>query len=746
MTVEVIPLTNHILIVHVDEGYVIHPARGKKRSDAEVVIEPLDTGRAQKASAYRITSANDPAYTTGRSPVDVGRKTKGTDFAWFSDRWVDGRAVNDRADHTKEHWLYLRLPSPMVNGKTYTVTADGLKSPLTLAFSERKTRSEAVRVNNLGYATWAPAKYGYVFHWMGDQGGLNLADILGKRFWLLDTKTGQSMFEGRVAPRGNKIDPETFHLSDAPPSGNFNNADVAECDFSGFSRPGEYRLAVESVGTSFPFRIAPDAYAPAFTAVVRGLYHNRSGIELRRPYTEFVRPAPHNPKLTPGFAGKLLYTTVRFQEWGSEGGNKEALLAGSKGPLDAWGWYQDAGDWDGYTSHYRVPTELLMGYLMAPKLFRDGELNLPESGNGIPDLVDEAAWLPRYGHRLRQELLRKQWGTGGVSGRVAGDAFGSDNGPQDVGRGSWEDVDRIWMVAGEDPVSTYRYAGSTALLALALRQVGKPDPERVDWVREAREAAAWAKANTRTGDEADQGLRDHRAFANAALFALTGEAPYEQALADDLANVKADTLLWGNALYGPAVYALFSKGGDPALRERLRAAGLATAADSLATVRRRALRWGGNFSFPMLIGQQTTPQGLELAVGYALSRDRAYLGALATTADHNLGINNLGITWITGVGPRHPNHVFHMDAWYNQRGGEYQPGLIPYGPWRKEADVPTGPWHVGWPHQTVYPPIDQWPGSERWFDNRNSPMNSEFTVHQNNAPASVVYGLLKGDW
>jgi hypothetical protein len=30
----------------------------------------------------------------------------------------------------------------------------------------------------------------------------------------------------------------------------------------------------------------------------------------------------------------------------------------------------------------------------------------------------------------------------------------------------------------------------------------------------------------------------------------------------------------------------------------------------------------------------------------------------------------------------------------------------------------------------VHPAIDAWPGNERWFDNRCSPMNSEFTIHQ----------------
>ena len=80
-----------------------------------------------------------------------------------------------------------------------------------------------------------------------------------------------------------------------------------------------------------------------------------------------------------------------------------------------------------------------------------------------------------------------------------------------------------------------------------------------------------------------------------------------------------------------------------------------------------------------------------------------------------------------------------MDAWYNGKG-TYHPGLIPYGPWRKSKDLGQGPWDVAWPHQTVYPKLDAWPGNERWFDNRNSPMNSEFTVHQNSCYAAATFG------
>jgi len=762
--VEIQPLTDRIVMLHFNDGYVQHHQRGQPRSEEKVLVDPLDVDAASRAQDYAVTSTDDPAYRQSKSPLSVSRKSKGTDFAWFVDKWENGRAINTRPDHTKEHWLYLGLPTPMQPGWTYTVNTGDLGKngrDWTLKFDIAKARSEAVHVNTLGYVPDAPQKYAYVYHWMGEGGPLELNAYEGRPFHLVETSSGSDVFSGQVRFRMGKENSETAHRSDSPPYGNFLGADVWECDFSTFHRPGSYVVAVESIGCSWPFRIDPDVYRPAFVTVARALYHNRSGIALRQPYTEFERPAPHHSKQTPDFAGKLRYTRVRWPEWGSEGGDAKKLLADSPGPLeDAWGWYQDAGDWDSYYTHLRVAQELLLVYEMGPGRFLDGELNLPESGNGVPDVLDEAAWLPRFCQRLRAELMTKGWGTGGVGLRVAGDAFGSDEGTtadgKKVGRGSWEDTDRIWMVSGEDPWSTYRYAGTAAHLAYAYQLAGvQRDPNGVDWETEAREAYAWAKANTRATDETAMGssLRYPRAYAAACLFRLTGEGSYESQLAADTQWIKADSMLTDEAAYGPFVYTL---GGGKAERsaellQRLRSATLFTADQVLlSSSTKRALRWGGDFYMPMLVGQQTTPLVLPGAVACTLTRSseperaRRYLAALYTTCDYFLGCNSLNQTWVTGLGPRYPTQIFHMDAWYNGRGC-FHPGLIPYSPWRKDKDQGIGPWDHAWPYQTLHPDIDAWPGNERWFSNRCSPMGSEFTIHQNIGPAAAIFGFLCAD-
>jgi len=725
--VDISPVSDRIILLHFRDGHVEHHKRGEPRGHETVLADPLDVVAAVKSATYEIASLDDPAYKSSRHPLAVGRKSKGTDFSWHVDRWVVDHAENDKPDHTEEHWISLVLPQAMVEGRTYTIKSAIANS--ALRFQARRQRSESVHVNTIGYAPKAPLKFAYVYNWLGDRGGLDVQPIVNRRFWLVDQATGRDAFTGKVAFRKGADNVETFSKGDTPHD-NFQNADIAECDFTAFGTPGRYVVAVEGVGCSFPFAIDPDVYRKPFDVVAKGLYYQRSGIALTKPYSVYERPAPHHPGVTPGF--KLMYSSLRSLDYGSESGTKAQIEPTLKGPLDAWGWYQDAGDWDSYPTHLRVAQELMLAYELNPKAFKDGELNIPESGNGIPDILDEAAWLPRFCYRLRQELLAKHYGSGGLGLRIDGDPFGSDTKSNDVGQGSWEDVDRLWIASGEDPVSTYRYAGAAAQLAFCLQLAGVKDP--VDWLKEARESFAWAAAHTLAKDEGE--VKPQRAYAAAALFRLTNEKAYEDQFRKDV----APAVIHGDDLYGPAVYALGGK-GDPDLLAKVKKALLDTADASHRSAVTRALRWGGDFGFPMLVGQQTTPLILDEAIAWGLTHSDVYLADLYTTADYFLGTNSLNMTWVTGLGPRHPNLVFHMDSWYLGDGSPH-PGTIPYGPWRKEHDRGQGPWDHDWVNKTVFPNIDLWPGAERWFDDRCTPLESEFTIHQNFAPTAAIFGVL----
>jgi hypothetical protein len=758
--IEVLPLTRDVIMIHFYDGYGIYHKKGQPRNSDRVVLVPLNVSIAQQKNNYRISSVDDNTYADGLPPTTVGRKTKGAEFTWMCQGWdaVAG-CINTDPDRVLEHYIYLVLSSPMIPGRTYTIGTGSLAgngSSWTFTFEESAIRSETVHVNLIGYVPSAPKKYGYVYHWMGDLGGLDLSGFENNTFNLVDYKTGETVYSGKLAFRKSGTNPETGQVTETPDA-NFLSCDVYECDFSSFTTPGKYILAVEGIGCSFPFLIDPDVYRLPFYTTIRGLYHNRSGIALTEPCTEFVREAPHNPLITPGFEGKLRYTTSRFVDWHSgdnDPADKPAIEAGDQGPLNTWGWYQDAGDWDTYYSHLNVPCMLMFIWEAAPGHFADKELNIPESGNGIPDILDEASWLLRFYYRTRHAIIDSGYGTGGIGTRVMGDLWGGDESPDGKGRGSWQDNTRTWYVSGEDPFSTYKYAALAAQLAFCLKTAGLADT--IDWTNEAIEAYNWAGDNTRAGDDGSKPaigypLKDIRAFAAAALYRLTGDVQYQSQLLTDLSELTTSTVLRDEARWSSYLYANMpdSINTNAALLSRIQGAIIATADLFSATSASRACRFGGDFYMPMLVGQATTPLVFEVIMGYRFvnqtdpERAGEYLSCLYTTCDYFLGCNALNTTWITGLGLRYPQRIFHMDSWYNGKR-DMAPGITPYGPWRVESwATGMGAWDLKWPYKSIYPAdINSWPGHERWFNNYTCPMNAEFTIHQNSVLNAATFGFL----
>ncbi len=168
---------------------------------------------------------------------------------------------------------------------------------------------------------------------------------------------------------------------------------VHQIDFSSFTAQGEnYAIQIGS-DTSYPFNIDATAYSAASYDAIRYFYHNRSGIEIETQYTggghgsyaadsKWSRPAGHvNGTNNPG--------DYNVPCWP---GTCDYALDVPKG------WY-DAGDHGKYVVNGGISVwKLLNAYERALYLgsnsdaFADGMLNIPESGNGVPDLLDEARW------------------------------------------------------------------------------------------------------------------------------------------------------------------------------------------------------------------------------------------------------------------------------------------------------------------------------------------------------------------
>jgi len=781
--IEVLPLTDKIIMIHFDDGGLTYPNT--------LSVVRLLFPNATTLSNYSISSSDDADYTSAKNPIDLGRKTKGTEFV-KDPPWDGGMGSSNPTTKpwASEHWIYIYLDKALKDGKNYTLNTGSLASNgsnWSFTYNIKTLRSEAVHVNTVGYAKDAP-KYGYIYHWMGDKGGLSLTAYAGKTFWIYKNGTSGAVKTGTIAFRKNASNEETAQTGDSP-NKNFLGGECYEANFSDVTSDGTYTLVVDGIGCSYPFKIGTDAVFEAYYAAMRSIFYQRSGIRLASPYTDgtYLRPVNQNTKVTSddgvSFAGKLLYSDLAYTEWenGDGGGTTQSAIrdAAAGKTLDVAGWYHDAGDWDQYYTHERVPILLMLTYEFAPEKFADADLNLPESGNGIPDILDEASWLIKFNYRLRKELKAKGYSNGGVGGaRICADVFTSVDGDAEGTRPSWKEMRRT-IVTKADAFMTYLYAGQAAQFACILKKIGKNPKsfqvemldnvsfasmtkDNVNWITEATEAFDWAAdpANQPANhNNFESDINIYKLYAAVNLYRLTGLSKYHNIAKAELENLRSKSSLGGDERWGVYSYLLATNYNvDQSLMSDLE-----TVATSAANVSgynasvNRGCRWGGDNSMPMLVGQATTPWVFENIIAYKVSNDIKYSNTVHTTADYFLGNNPLHTTWMTGIGPRGLKYGFHLDSRYiNPTTWNTYPGFTPYGPWSMAYgfDPVTytidgvsiqggkGPWNKDWANFSVFPTMDQWPGHERYNSNVHSPMSSENTVHQNAVFTGLTYGFV----
>lgn len=768
--VDISILTDRIILLSYTDGYIDHPTSGEGRMSGVAYLNTIDQIDSQSPQNYNISSASDPNYTMSQSPIVVHRKTKSVDNTNHCDSWefipyygVMG-CVN-LADHVTRTDLYLELSDALTAGNTYDLTVSNLalSSDITVSvdYAINGTISPAIHTNNVAYSTEAPEKYGYVYHWQGDGGALDLDDYIGNDFYLIDESDESVFLTGSMSYRTDENQQETYREDvNATPAQNFNRAKIYECDFSDFDVAGRYYLSVDGIGRSRAFDISCNAYRRPFETVMKGLFVNRSGQDIDHPYASEFRPAPHHPTLTPGFAGRLQYTSTLLCDVSDEDASEADSLVWSEGivgDLDAtWGWYQDAGDWDAYLRHVEVPIKLMLTYTAFPENFPDGQFTIPESGNAIPDIIDEARWLIRFYKRLKDETEAKEYTTGGVAGhRIFGDLWGSDLGDDDIIRGSWQDTDRPWVVSGEDVPMTFAYAGLAAHIQHIYDRFGLVDPEGIDWQAESVSAFAWAEDRydpSRICHSAE--VTWYRSYAAAALHAVTLDVEYEKAMRDAFyeGGQTDPSSLTGVKGFAAYVYLQQDEFSLATYRDSIVDIVTTTGDNNLLEIgMSRGCRWGGNPYFPMIVGHGTTPYIFEGIMAYTILKDsdptRAanYWTVMHNTLDYFLGNNPLGMTWITGMDDYGPEAALHLDSWATG-DGSVKAGIVPYGPWWNSEYSNMGSWRPEWTNQWLYPTADVWPGHERWYNNRYTALGGEFTINQNTVNAAAAYGALSGSY
>ncbi|MCQ2106233.1 MAG: glycoside hydrolase family 9 protein [Fibrobacter sp.] len=145
-------------------------------------------------------------------------------------------------------------------------------------------------------------------------------------------------------------------------------------DFSELKTPGTYQAYVGDEAIGHPIIIADDALEAATKASLKFFYFQRASMELTEEFAGIYARAAGHPD-----------TAVKYHpSTGIE--DTEATFDGSKG------WY-DAGDYGKYIVNSSISVySLLQLYQQNKEYFSKLDLNIPESKNEVPDILDEIRW------------------------------------------------------------------------------------------------------------------------------------------------------------------------------------------------------------------------------------------------------------------------------------------------------------------------------------------------------------------
>jgi endoglucanase len=514
--------------------------------------------------------------------------------------------------------------------------AEPTAEPTPAAFTPR----QQISVNQLGYFTRAA----------------KIASLASKRKaaldWVLKDGSGQTLLTGK-----------TEVMKEDGASGDV----VQQIDFSAYVTPGKgYTLEADG-HTSDPFEISDTLYSTLKLDALRYFYLNRSGMDLEQKYAAaWARPAGHlsDVKVT-CYTG----TDSSGKTWTKCDYNLDASR----------GWY-DAGDYGKYVVNGGISTwTLINAYERNPSSFADGALNIPESGNGVPDVLDEVRWEMEF-------LLGMQVPAGQP---LAGMAHHKLHGLK------WDAMPGLPPAQSDTrflfPPSTAATLNLAATAAQCARVWKNLDADFATRCLTAAESA-WQAAKTHPdmlaaefpelggGAYGDGKVTDEFYWAAVELYLTTGKPEYQQFYLASKENLSFQAMFWADtASLGTISLAVVGK--DAAAQAALVKAAddvlsimLAGSNGYLSPLQSNNYQWGSN--------ADALNRGILLALAYDFTGEARYLNAAGEVMNYILGRNALNFSFVSGYGTQylaHPHHRF----WGNQPAGGFPPpppGALSGGP------------------------------------------------------------------
>lgn len=466
--------------------------------------------------------------------------------------------------------------------------------------------SENIRLNQIGYFP----------------NTTKIASIVAKdelsTFTVIDLKTGKEVLNGKVeASKKAELSGET----------------IQQFNFSELNTAGDYQIKCNNGLYSYPFKIGNDIYNKILLSVAKSYYYQRVG----SPITETCGGIW---KREAGHPDTLVFFHPSTQKSGS--------IASAKG------WY-DAGDFGKYVTNGSFAAgQLLYTLEQYPDLYPDNSLNIPESGNGINDLLDEIKYEADW-------IATMQDQDGGVFHKLTTERFADAIMPHEA------TATRFIM-----PKSTVASFDFAAFMAKMARNYQKQDAELAKkWLIQAQEAWKWGVQNPNvifknpagvvTGEYGDDDFSQEQFWAASELFISTNEKQYLDYIQNNLPDLSysyGDG--WKSFMRYLGVFTLLHEKSDIPLSilKELEKRIIVCADDLTKRIQTYDYQQGVN-DFQWASNSDIQNIAFVIAQAYHISGKQEYANAVYSSLNYLFGHNALGLSMITGVGYKSPMNIHH---------------------------------------------------------------------------------------
>ncbi len=466
-----------------------------------------------------------------------------------------------------------------------------------------------VRVSQIGYLS-------------NDEKRCTFAADPGDLFDVINAETEEIVYTGDISQKGYNQD-----------TGEYNSFG----EFTSLKDNGTYYIRTQKGQTSYPFDISEDPFDDLTIALLHEFVYQRCGYDLDEEAAgAYAHPACHSD---------------------------EAVLYNTGTSYDVSGGWHDAADYGRYMkTGTKAVNDLLFAFMKAPYLFTDGD-SVPNTGNGIPDILDEARYELEW-------MLKMQEENGAVHIKVVTKRFPKMYYmPNDY----WSGL----TLMGTETISTADFGGTMAAASIAFRQVDQEFADIcLDAAVKAEEylkahpamTAVYNPAGFDCGQYLDESDQDGRFYTEMALYAATMNKDYLYRAENIYAGnpSSADGTGWkDNGFYGSWLFLTSedAENTEPWLYSSL-ISRLKNAADTYLyyeqstayNVAVNTYKWGCSGT--------VCDRSILLCMAYDLTGRQEYRQAAVEQLSWLLGRNCLNMSLVTGFGTEYP-HDIHCRLTYN---------------------------------------------------------------------------------